>query len=178
MCLEKLYNDILKIILCKMNINDARSLKLTSKKFNKFVNDNCCLIPSKNYIKEIDLNFTTLNIDKKFSNDVIKIKYCGYCGWNEIIKDIKTCNKLSTVIKFPQTNILGPVGEVGPAGIQGIRGLTGPVGDVGPTGNKGPVDLIGNKCPVQCEECKQEFCKSLIKTEYGTYKKYCINCIK
>lgn len=33
MCLEKLYNDILKIILFKMNIDDARSLKLTSKKF-------------------------------------------------------------------------------------------------------------------------------------------------
>lgn len=129
----------------------------------------------------------TLNIDKKFSNDIIKIKYCGYCGWNEIIKDIKTCNKLSTVIKFPQTNsfggIFGPIGPVGlvgcaPQNPQGPIGPAGIQGICGPTGNKGPVDLIGNKCPVQCEECKQEFCKSLIKTEYGTYKKYCINCIK
>lgn len=202
--LEKMYHDILKLILFKIKIDDIRSLKLTCKKFKKFIDDNCYLIPSKNYIQEININFTTLNTSKQFSNDKIIIKYCGYCGWNKIIKNINKI-KLSDFIEKQNVNLIQkpiePIGYYGPKGVPG------------PTNSKEYQEIIGNfsgdneldneiynemcmpyimgqngkivcydECPVKCEICKDEYCKKLIQTIINTknksYKNYCGKCIK
>jgi hypothetical protein len=185
--MEKLYNDILKIIISKMKIEDIRSFSLTSKRFYQLYLNNCYLIPSKNYIREIKINLPTVGINKRFYNDNIIIMYCGYCGWNEIVsKNIKifklsllpdlivtldnTENNRQNIVKGVNAN---PTGEIG------AIGWVGPTGDIGPQGIEG-YHIILTKCPVKCEKCNDNFCRTLIKTvKYdNTNMNYCRKCAK
>ncbi len=133
------YDDILGIIICYLDIPSIIEFTNSNKKLNSYFKSfDKRRIPSKNYCSSVLVKLPTIGANDKFYNDTLHLNYCGFCGHYTEPNIYVSNNKRKILNKVTGGFIKCRI-------LNGTRD-----------------EIVSGSCPSDCQQCGEYYCITLL----------------